>query len=192
MAKSVNYESRLISTKDAEIKFGHIHNDEVKSSLMIGGNEALEYISFDQTEPRKRWLTSRCRGRYQVKAGDDIPKGEPGIYFDAVSSDIVIRTDGRIRIQAQNIDMIANGPDNENGVINIQANESINLKSKVITANATENLSMVSDGEMLHSAINIMKLYGGSLQKMTARSVIKPPIVPILEKLQQFVPPLPI
>lgn len=192
MAKSVNYESRLISTKDAEIKFGHIHNDEVKSSLMIGGNEALEYISFDQTEPRKRWLTSRCRGRYQVKAGDDIPKGEPGIYFDAVSSDIVIRTDGRIRIQAQDIDIIANGPDNEHGVINIQANESINLKSKVITANATENLSMVSDGEMLHSAINIMKLYGGSLQKMTARSVIKPPIVPILQKLQQFVPPLPI
>ena len=60
---------------------------KVHSSVMMmgstGGADDLEYITIDETEPRKRWITSRCRGRYQVKSGDDIPKGQPGIYFDA-------------------------------------------------------------------------------------------------------------
>ena len=63
---SKNYESKIIQTKDGAIKYGHIHQDDVKSSLLLQGQESLEYISFDQTEPRKRWLSNRCRGRYQV------------------------------------------------------------------------------------------------------------------------------
>jgi hypothetical protein len=42
---------------------------------------------------------------------------------------------------------------------------------------------------MLQSAINIMKIYGGSIQKMTARSAIKPPSLPILDNLVQFAKP---
>jgi hypothetical protein len=189
MTLSVNYETRKISTKDGMISFGDIHSDQVKSSIMIQGQESLEYIAIDQTEPRKRWITSRCRGRYQIGCGDDIPKNEVGFWLNAESSDILIQTKGRIRMEAENIDLIARGPDSTKGVVNIISNESVNIESKKITANANESISIFTDGEMLQTAINIMKIYGGSIEKMTSMSAIKPPSLPILRSLTQYVTP---
>jgi hypothetical protein len=192
MTKSKNYETRSQGTKDGSVKFGHIHDDQVKSSVLIQGQESLEYITLDQIEPRKRWITSRCRGRYQVKSGDDIPKDAIGMYFDACNSDIVIRTGGRIRMEAENIDLIARGPTNSSGVINIQSNESVNIKTKRFTANADESISLFSDGEMQQTAINIMKIVAGSVQKMTARSAIKPPTLSISKAIVQYAIPFPL
>jgi hypothetical protein len=192
MTKSKNYETKRTGTKDGQLSFGHIHNDQVKSSVMIQGQESLEYISIDQTEPRKRWMTSRCRGRYQVKCGDDIPKDQIGMWFNADRSDILIQTKGRLRLEAENIDLIARGPDTTKGVINIISNESVNIETKRFTANANESISIYTDGEMLQSAINIMKIYGGSIQKMTSMSALKPPSLPILGNLTQLVKPFPL
>ncbi len=186
MTKSKNYETKRTGTKDGQIAFGHIHGDQVKSSVMLQGQESLEYISIDQTEPRKRWMTSRCRGRYQVKCGDDIPKDQVGMWFNADRSDILIQTRGRIRMEAENIDLIARGPDPSKGVINLISNESVNIETKKFTANTNESISLYTDGEMLQSAINIMKIFGGSIQKMTSTSAIKPPSLPILENLVQL------
>lgn len=193
MTRSKNYETRPQGTKDACIKYGHIHDDQVKSSILLQGQESLEYIVLDQTEPRRRWITSRCRGRYQVKSGDDIPKDACGMYFDASNSDIVIRTGGRIRMEAQNIDIIANkGNTNSSGVINIHSNESVNIKTKKFTANADESITLWSDGQMQQTAINIMKIYAGDYQRLSAKSAIKPPSLPILENITQLAKPYPL
>lgn len=189
MTKSKNYETKRTGTKDGQIAFGHIHEDQVKSSILLQGQESLEYITFDQTEPRKRWMTSRCRGRYQVKCADDIPKDEIGFWVNANTADILIQTKGRIRMEAENIDLIARGPDSTSGVVNVISNESINLQSKKITVNANESISIFSDGEILQSAINIMKIYSGSIQKLTSMSAIKPPSLPILGDIVQYAIP---
>jgi len=190
--KSKNYETKRTGTKDGQISFGHIHYDEVKSSVMIQGQESLEYISIDQTEPRKIWITSRCRGRYQVKCGDDIEKDQVGMWFNADRSDILIQTKGRIRMEAENIDLIARGPDATKGVINLISNESVNVETKKFTANTSESISLYTDGEMQQSAVNIMKMYAGSIEKMTSMSAIKPPSLPILGNLVQLSAPFPL
>jgi hypothetical protein len=164
---SKNYESKTIQTKDGAIRYGHIHRDDVKSSLLLQGQESLEYISFDQTEPRKRWLSSRCRGRYQVVAGDDIEKGQPAMYFDAKSGDIVIKTKGRIRMEAENIDIIARGSDNKNGNVTIDANESVNLIGRRIDVTGDELVNIVTDGTLQTAALNIMKSYAGAFEKLS-------------------------
>lgn len=192
MTKSKNYQTKRTGTKDGQISFGHIHDDQVKSSILIQGQEALEYVCIDQTEPRKRWITSRCRGRYQIKCADDIAKDQIGYWLNASTSDILIQTKGRIRMEAENIDLIARGPDTSSGVINLISNESINLETKKVTINGNESISIFTDGEMLQSAINIMKIYSGSIQKMTSRSAIRPPSVPILKGLTQYSSPFPV
>jgi hypothetical protein len=191
MAKSKNYETKRTGTKDGQISFGHIHGDEVKSSVMIQGQESLEYISIDQTAPRKRWMTSRCRGRYQVRCGDDIEKDQIGMWFNADASDILIQTKGRIRMEAENIDLIARGPDPTKGVINIHSNESVNIETKKFTTNANESISLFTDGEMQQTAINIMKTVAGSFQKMSSTSAIKPPSLPVLNDILQIAKPFP-
>jgi hypothetical protein len=192
MTKSKNYETKRTGTKDGMLSFGHIHPDQVKSSVMIQGQESLEYIAIDQTEPRRRWMTHRCRGRYQVGCGDDIPKDQVGFWVNAESSDILIQTKGRIRMEAENIDLIARGPDPTKGVINIISNESVNVETKKFTVNANESLSLYTDGEMQQTAINIMKIFGGSIQKMTSTSALKGPSVPILGNLAQLAKQFPL
>jgi hypothetical protein len=189
MAKSTNYESKRTGTKDGQIAFGQIHQDQVKSSVMIQGQESLEYISIDQTAPRKRWMTSRCRGRYQVKCGDDIPKDEIGMWFNADRSDILIQTKGRLRLEAENIDLIARGPDPSKGVVNIISNESVNIETKKFTVNANESISIFTDGTMQQSAMNIMRIYGGSIQKITSMSAAKTPSLPVLDKIVNLTKP---
>ena len=183
MAKSVNYESKVIQTKDGAIRYGHIHQDQVKSSVMLQGQGGLEYITIDQTAPRKGWITSRCRGRYQIKCADNIPKGQPGFWLDAASGDIVITTRGRIRMEAENIDLIAYGADNANGYINILGKEGVNIEGKTVNINGNEKMSIFTDGSMQMTAMNILKMFSGDMQSLTATSNLKPPTLPILPSI---------
>lgn len=184
--ESKNYETKRISTKDGQLSFGHIHDDQVKSSIMIQGQESLEYIAIDQTDPRKGWITSRCRGRYQIKCGDLIEKDGIGFWLNACSSDIIFQTKGRIRMEASNIDIIANGEGTSNGNVNIKTNEAVNIETKRLAANASESIVLYTDGVMQQVAINIMKSYAGDYEKLCARSAIKPPIIPVSQSILQY------
>jgi hypothetical protein len=179
MTKSINYETKDIHSKDGNLRFGHIHKDQVISSAMMQGQGGLEYITIDQTEPRKGWITSRCRGRYQVKCGDNIPKGQPAFWLDAASGDIVISTRGRIRMEGENIDIIAYGSGPSNGNVNINGKEAVNIEGKTVNVNGNEKLSIFTDGSMQMTAMNILKMYTGDMQSLTAAANIKPPSIPI-------------
>lgn len=171
MTKAVNYETKDIRTKDGNLRFGHIHKDNVKSSVLIQGQGGLEYITIDQTEPRKGWMTSRCRGSYMVKSGDNIPKGQPAMWFDAASGDIVISTRGRIIMEAENINITAHGAKSEDGNIIMNASESVIIESKKIDLTAKEVVNIFSPGTVQLTAQNICKLYGGSFEKLTGAGV---------------------
>jgi hypothetical protein len=183
MTKSINYETKDIHTKDGNLRFGHIHKDQVISSAMMQGQGGLEYITIDQTEPRKGWITSRCRGRYQIKCGDDIPKEQPSFWLDGASGDIVISTRGRIRMEAENIDIIAYGSDPSNGYVNILGKEGVNIEGKSININGNEKMSIFTDGNMQMTAMNILKMYTGDMQNLTATANINPPTLPILDSI---------
>jgi hypothetical protein len=190
MTKATNYETKDIHSKDGNLRFGHIHKDQVISSAMIQGQGGLEYITIDQTDPRKGWITSRCRGRYQIKCGDDIPKEQPAFWLDAASGDIVISTRGRIRMEAENIDIIAYGENTSNGYVNILGKEGVNIEAKTVNVNGNEKMSIFTDGSMQMTAMNILKMYTGDMQSLTASSNLKPPELPMLGSILNKVFPL--
>ena len=173
---SSNYETKDIRTKDGALRFGHIHQDQVKSSILLQGQGGLEYITIDQTDPRLGWITNRCRGRYQIKCGDNIPKGQPAFWLDCANGDIVISTRGRIRMEAENIDIIAYGPDNNNGNVNITASAKINMESKQVEINGKQSTSLYTNGSMQITATNILNMYAGDMQSVTSSSALKPPL----------------
>lgn len=190
MTKSKNYETKDINTKDGNLRFGHIHKDQVISSAMLQGQGGLEYITIDQTGPRKGWITSRCRGRHQIKCGDDIPKEQPAFWLDAASGDIVISTRGRIRMEAENIDIMAYGADAANGYVNISGKEGVNIEGKSVNINGNEKMSIFTDGSMQMTAMNILKMYTGDMQSLTAASNLKPPSLPISGSILNRIFPL--
>jgi hypothetical protein len=171
MALSQNLEIKDIRTKDGNLRFGHIHSDQTKSSIMMQGQGGLEFISIEQVGLRPGWIWSRCRGRYQIICGDNIPEEEVAFYLDTTGAgsskgNIEIRTKGTFKVEAENIQLIATGNDNKNGLISLQSNEKISLDSKQINVKAEEAISLYAS-DLNTTAKNIMTMTAGAFQKLS-------------------------
>lgn len=170
-----NYHAHRKGTKDSETIRGHVHNDNVLSAYMVrSGYDYRHYITLDADSKRTGWTIIRCPGSFNVKAGDDIPYDKNSIYLEAVNGDIVFRAkNGRIRLDAENIDLIAEGSKNNVGVINLESNEEINLKSKNIKIDADSVAKFFSSGSMQLVADASMDIYGGLVDIATSAQKIK-------------------
>jgi hypothetical protein len=176
MPKPKNYNTCDYGTNDGDIKFGHIHEDGEISSVMLRGKTSEHYISLEQTgKPhRKSGTICRSRGSFQVKAGDDVKPKTPGIYLEASSGDIVIvAPSGRIRMIAENIDMIASGADGENGVITLESNEKVIIRSKTIDVSSVVSTKIFSEKTVEVIGNGILNIYGGLIEFVEGTTTIK-------------------
>jgi hypothetical protein len=172
MSLSQNLEIKDIRTKDGNLRFGHIHSDQGKSSIMLQGQGGLEYITIEQVGERAGWIWSRCRGRYQIICGDNIKEEEVAFYLNSSGGsgtskgNIEIRTKGTFKVEAENIQLIARGGDSKNGMITLQSNEQIKLDSKQINIKADEALGLYAS-DLNTTAKNIMTMTAGCYQKLS-------------------------
>jgi hypothetical protein len=176
MAKPKNYNTCDYGTNDGDIKFGHIHEDGEISSVMLRGKSSEHYISLEQTgKPhRKNGTICRSRGSFQVKAGDDVKPKTPGVYLEASSGDIVIvAPSGRIRMIAENIDLLASGADGENGVITLESNEKVIIRSKTIDVSSVVSTKIFSEKTVEVIGNGILNIYGGLCEVSEGTTSIK-------------------
>ena len=92
MAKPVNeYYQRLGETPDALVELGKINDDGVKSGFKVtcaeeNGQIKPHYLQLDNSgtlvEGRKGGTIARGGGSFQVKHGDYVRDGIPGVYID--------------------------------------------------------------------------------------------------------------
>ena len=166
MSQTKNYYTIRYGNRNGELKFGHIHQDNTLSSVLLrSGSEPLHYISMDATgeDHRKYGTILRSPGSFQVLAGDNIEKdGVPGVYIDAVSGDLVLRAPkGRVRIEGINIDIIASGKDNKNGNVTIEGNEKVIIKAQTIDVNSKVSTKVFSEKTVDVIGKAILNIYGG-------------------------------
>jgi len=170
-----NYHAHRKGTKDSETIRGHVHNDNVLSAYMVrSGYDYRHYITLDSDAHRTGWTIIRCPGAFNLKAGDDIPYDKNSIYFEAINGDIVLRAkNGRIKLDAENIDLLAEGTKNNAGVINLESNEEINLKTKNVKIDADSVAKFFSSGSMQIVADASMDIYAGLADCATSSQKIK-------------------
>lgn len=167
MSERKNYETIRYGNKDGEIKFGHIHQDNTLSAAMIrSGSESLHYITLDATgeDFRKNGTICRSKGAFQVKAGDAVKDGNPGVYIDAVNGDLVLRApNGRVRIEGINVDIKAQGTNEEQGVVNIEGSTKVLIKAPIINASSEISTRIFSENTVEVIGNAICNIYGGFL-----------------------------
>lgn len=177
MAQLKNYHTIRYGTAEGEIKFGHITQDNVQSAVMLrNGSSNAHYITLDSSgEPHRKYGTiCRSPGSFQVRAGDNVPKDQPGVYVEAVSGDLILRApSGRVRIEGVNIDLIASGPDGENGVITIDSNEKVIIKSQIIDVNSTASTKIFSENTVNMIGKGILNMYGGLIDAADGATKLK-------------------
>lgn len=138
--KSPNYVK--YGTAEGQLEFGHLHlgtegdlKSDVTSGVMLQAYDSRHYMTMDIDGVRKGWTLNRSPGPTQtICASDDagIVGNEKGIGYFLLSEngDIVIRAPkGRIRLSALDIDIRADGTDNTRGTINLDSNQSVNIKT---------------------------------------------------------------
>ena len=166
-------------THHSETKRGHIHDDNNQSCYMVrSGPDARHYIMMDSTGSteggRKGSTHVNCPGTFNLLAGEDVSKNIPGIFLEAESGDFVINVPkGRLRIQAENVDIRATGTGNEKGVIILDSDEKIILKSQQIDLDSKVSTKIFSEKTVECIGKGILNIYGGLVDVADGATKIK-------------------
>ena len=109
-----------------------------------------------------------------AKVTDDNKNNDAGITMDAVSGDIILRApQGKIRIESQDIELVANGYNGRTGYIALDSNEKLILKSKSVDIRATETARFFSENKLDVIGNAIMNIYGGLVDMADGATSIK-------------------
>ena len=175
-------------TAEGELQFGHICMDNVLSAVLLRSGSSLNhYISMDSTgdDHRKHGTICRSPGSFQVKAGDNVEDDVPGVYIEAKSGDLVLRApSGRVRIEGINIDIIASGPDGQNGVVNINGNEKVIVKSQTIDVSSKVSTKIFSEKTVDMIGRAILNMYGGLVDVADGATSVKPSLGTSINEVQ--------
>ena len=193
----VNKDYRTVaSTGDALIETGKVNLDSVVSAFKVtsglpAGSPVPHYFQMDKNpvDPKlKKYKKTRIGGTifrgggtFSIQHGDhtkgsDTKRGEgqPGVYIDAVNGDLVLRSNKRIRIEAENIDIFAKlGMDGETGVVNIEANETVAIKTKKFDVQATTSAKMFSDNTVQVVGKKALDMFGKFVDMADGQTIAK-------------------
>jgi|TARA_A200000159_G_scaffold134934_1_gene133782 hypothetical protein len=177
MTKKESFHPYFVGTEHGRLSFGTIRkNNEISACMLQSGPDGgRHYVTMDSTgnkEDGMRGSTKAfCPGTLTVKSGKDIenytvpstePNNIPAIWCEAENGDIIIKASrGKIRIEAEDIVLNANGFDGKSGSITLDSNDKINLKSQIIDINASVSTKIFSDKTVEVIGKGLLNIYGG-------------------------------
>jgi len=114
------------------LTFGQIHKQgDVTSSVMIETPDGEHQLSLDLDGERTGWTCSTSPGNFQVECGSANQEAEDSLVLNAKNGNIIIMaTNGKIRLQGTDIELVAVGEGGAKGNIKMNATESIVTDSK--------------------------------------------------------------
>jgi len=177
MTKKENFHPYYIGTEHGRLIFGKVKKTNEISACMLqsGPDGGRHYVTMDSTGNKEKGMRgstkSFCPGTLTVKSGKDIdnydkdskePKNIPGIWCEAENGDIIIKApNGKIRLEAEDVIINANGFDGKSGNIKLNSNDKITLKSQIIDINGTVQTKIFSEKTVEVIGKGIMNIYGG-------------------------------
>lgn len=155
------FESLQYGNRFGNIFFGSLNlsgngglDADVITGVTLQAFNSLHYFHMENDGIRKGWTMIRNPGVFEIKCADTVKKGDIGGYFSVENGDLVLRApNGRIRLQAVDIDLRADGTNERTGYINIESNNVVSVKTgsfKVTAQNgiklfSPQTVSLVSD-----------------------------------------------
>ena len=170
-----NYTAQRIGNDHGNIKFGHVHKDAgTTSGVLLETTDSLHHITLDKAGERKGHTISVSPGDTVIKAGEKNTVSQTTIEIEAVNGDIVlVASNGKIRMQADDIEMIANGGDGNNGNISLTAVENIKTDSKKFLVTAKNFYKIVTPGYGEIVANSGMTIYASLIRGVSDACALK-------------------
>lgn len=153
------FESLQYGNRFGSIYFGSLNlagtgglESDVISGITIQANNSIHYVHMENDGPRKGWTLQRNPGVWEVKCADTVKDGEIGAMIHVENGDLVLKApNGRIRLQAVDIDLRADGYNEKTGYVNIESNNTVRVRTGQFKVNSENGVSLFSP-----QAINIV------------------------------------
>ena len=174
----INYTATGYGNDHGSIRFGQIdRNGTVTAGVLLQAPDGRHQLSLDNDGERTGCTSSTSLANFQVKCGVDktlVTEAQDTLNLCAENGNILITaTNGKIRLQGTDIELIAVGQGGAKGNIRMDATETVSINSKKFLASASVfyRISSVGLGEI--SACGPLTIYGMMIQGVTAAVTIK-------------------
>ena len=170
------YTATCIGSNDhGSITLGHLHKPgDVIADVLIQASDGRHSIVLDKDGPRKGCTQITAPGRISILSGEDKKEAEDTLVICAKNGNInIIARNGKIRMQATDIEMVAVGEGGSKGNITMNASENIKMDAKKILANAKTFLKLASPGNVEMAANSGMKIYASMIREITDAVAVK-------------------
>jgi len=146
---------------------------DVLSGIGLQAFNSLHYVQMENDGPRKGWTIQRNPGVWEVKCADSVKEGEIGGYMQIENGDLVFRVpNGRIRLQAVDIDLKATGYNQKTGVINIDGQNEVYISSNKVKIKSQNGIKITSPQAIdivSNTAMNLASNFVGGFTSAAAQ-----------------------
>ena len=176
----INYTATGYGNEHGSLHFGKIDRfGQVTAGVQRQGKDGRHQLTLDNDGVRKGCTTATSPAKFNIRTGTDnsktlISDSEDTLNLIADNGNItIIASNGKIRLQGTDIEMIAVGEDGSKGNIRMDATETIqqNCKKFLVSASFMYRISGVGYGEI--SAVGPLTIYGACIRGFTAATFYK-------------------
>ena len=170
------YTTNCIGSNDhGSVTLGHLHKDgAVIADVLIQASDGRHSIVLDKDGPRKGCTQITAPGRISIMSGEDRGEAEDTLMIFAKNGNIdIIARNGKIRMQATDIEMVAVGEGGSKGNITMNASENIKMDGKKVLVNAKTFMKLASPGNVEMAANSGMKIYASMIREITDAVAVK-------------------
>jgi len=142
-----------VGNTEGKVYFGNVMKNNAKMAVMIRNifNDSVtkdHYIGLQMTGKLKNSTIERCPAVHQIICGEKPVDGVSFVAYAENGDMILGAPNGRIRIFAQDIDILATGNGRDTGWINIESNAAVNVNSTKVEATGTDSLTMSGERKL--------------------------------------------
>ena len=172
-----NYTASEYGNDKGSIVFGQIHEKgDVTSGVMLRTPDGKHFVSLDIDGNRKGYTTCAGPGNFTIEAGSANEPVATTIMINAKNGDICLTaTNGNLRLEGNNIELVARGEGGSAGNIRCTATESFvieDTKKVLIDAKKMFKLSTCDTGQII--ANGTLSIYGSIIKGVTDACSVKP------------------
>ena len=136
---------------------------------MLDTPDGRHQFSIDIDGQRKGGTSATSPGNFQVECGEDREEADDTLILNAVNGNICITaTNGKIRLQGTDIELVAIGEGGAKGHIKCTATETFSVfETKKIILDAKTRVNITSTGVVNVAANTCLKMYGSIIRGVT-------------------------
>jgi uncharacterized protein (DUF2345 family) len=171
-----NYTGTRFGNDHGSISFGHIASDAaVTSDVQIQASDGRHGILLDKDGPRKGCTQITAPGRISIQSGEDRQEAEDTLVINAWNGNIdIIASNGKIRMQGTDIELIAFGEKGSKGNIIMEASENIKLDAdNKVLINAGAMYKLATPGTAQICANSAMTIYSAVIRGVSDGCSVK-------------------